>query len=126
MAYAFGKQEVSTRGLENDVDIITGGTQPADHVHEPVVSAMNERGIDVSDRTPREITFEETAECDYVITMGCAAEDVCPAGWGGDNREWNLADPDGKPPAEVAAIRDDIERRVTDLIDELVPEKTSD
>ncbi|MFD1589512.1 low molecular weight phosphatase family protein [Halorientalis brevis] len=119
MASAFGQREVAARDLEDNVEILTGGTRPADHVHDEVVQAMDDVGIDIADRTPREITFEETQASDYVITMGCSADDVCPAGWAGENRDWNLDDPDGKSPAEVAAIRDEIERRVSDLVDEL-------
>jgi len=51
--------------------------------------------------------------------MGCAAEDVCPAGWAGESRDWNLDDPDGKPPEAVRAIRDEVESRVAALFDEL-------
>jgi arsenate reductase len=80
---------------------------------------MHAVGIDISGRTPREIAFEETQGSDYVITMGCSADDVCPAGWAGENRDWNLDDPDGKSAAEVGRIRDEIERRVNDLFDEL-------
>jgi arsenate reductase len=58
-------------------------------------------GIDLSGRTPREITFEETQESDYVITMGCSADDVCPAGWAGESRDWNLNDPDEKLAADT-------------------------
>ena len=87
--------------------------------HEEVVDAMEEIKIDISGRTPREVTFDESTERDYVITMGCSADDVCPAGWAGENRDWDRDDPDGKSPEEVAAIRDDIEQRVNDLFDEL-------
>ena len=119
MAYAFGQAEVAARDLGDEVEITTGGTRPADHVHDEVVQAMDGVGIDIADRTPREITFEETQASDYVITMGCSADDVCPAGWAGENRDWDLDDPDGKSLDEVAAIRDEIERRVRDLFDDL-------
>ena len=119
MAYAFAQREVEQRGLEKEVDLITGGTLPADAVHEEVVQAMHAVGIDISDWTPREITFEETQASDYVITMGCSADDVCPAGWAGENRDWDLDDPDGKSAAEVGQIRDEIERRVNEFFDEI-------
>jgi arsenate reductase len=122
MAYAFAQQEVEQRGLEDALELITGGTRPADHVHAEVVRAMHAAGIDLSGRTPREITFEETQESDYVITMGCSADDVCPAGWAGENRDWDLDDPHGKSAAEVGRIRDEIERRVNDLFDEVEPQ----
>jgi len=119
MAYAFAKQELEARDLADEVDLLTGGTRPADHVHDGVVHAMADTNIDIADRTPREVTFEDLQGSDYVITMGCSASDVCPAGWAGENRDWDLEDPDGKSPAAVATIRDEIEHRVGSLFDEL-------
>jgi arsenate reductase len=119
MAYAFAERERAARGLDSEIDLVTGGTDPADHVHEEVVATMADAGFDIADRTPREVTFEEVRDADYVITMGCSAEDVCPAGWAGENRDWDLDDPDGRSPDDVARIRDDIRERVADLFDEL-------
>lgn len=119
LAYAFAQHELDKRGLEDEIELVTGGTRPADHVHPEVVDAMDAVGIDISDRSPREVTFEEVQNSDYVITMGCSADDVCPAGWAGENRDWNLDDPDGRDPEEVADIRDEIEKRVNVLFDEL-------
>ncbi|WP_232686555.1 low molecular weight phosphatase family protein [Halobacterium zhouii] len=122
MAHAFAERERAARGLEDSIDLVTGGTRPADHVHPEVVDAMSDAGVDVSERMPREVTFEEVRDADYVITMGCSAEDVCPAGWAGENRDWDLDDPDGRSPDEVARIRDDVEHQVSDLFDELEAE----
>ena len=119
MAHAFAQRERQARELEGDVSLVTGGTRPADRVHPEVVEAMADVGVDLSDSTPEGVTIEELRRSDLVVTMGCSADDVCPAGWGGENRDWDLDDPDGRPPAEVAAIRDEIERRVADLFDEL-------
>jgi arsenate reductase len=119
MADAFARREVEQRGLEDEIELITGGTCPADHVHDEVVRAMHAVGIDISKWKPREITFEETQESDYVVTMGCSADDVCPAGWAGENRDRDLDDPEGKSAAEVGRIRDEIERQVTELFEEL-------
>jgi arsenate reductase len=119
MAYAFARRELARRGLDDRLALLTGGTRPAEHVHSEVVDAMAAVGIDVSERTPREVTVDELRASDYVITMGCSAADVCPAGWGGESRDWDLDDPDGRSPAEVAAIRDEIEHRVAALFDEL-------
>jgi len=119
MAYAFARREREDRNLEDEIELITGGTRPADRVHENVVRTMRDVGIAIGDRTPREVTFEELQESDYVVTMGCAAEDVCPAGWAGENRDWGLEDPDGKPRSKVEEIREEIETRVSALFDEL-------
>ncbi|WP_135853391.1 arsenate reductase/protein-tyrosine-phosphatase family protein [Halorussus salinus] len=112
------EREASEEGAES-VEILTGGTDPADHVHDEVVEVMAERGFDLSERTPREITHDELQDCDYVITMGCSAKDVCPATWAGENRDWGLDDPDGEELDAVRAIRDEIEERVADLFAEL-------
>jgi arsenate reductase len=80
---------------------------------------MHEVGIDISDRSPREVTVEELQDSEYVITMGCSADDVCPAGWGGEGRDWGLNDPDGRSPDEVAEIRDEVKRRVGEFFNEL-------
>ncbi|MEF8838933.1 MAG: hypothetical protein V5A18_05450 [Haloarculaceae archaeon] len=95
MAHAFARREREQRGLADRVSLVAGGTRPAEHVHPDVVEAMADAGVDLSDRTPREITLEETRDCDYVVTMGCDAGDVCPAGWAGETRDWGLADPHG-------------------------------
>jgi arsenate reductase len=121
MAYAFARRERRARELGGAVDLVTGGTRPADHVHPGVVDAMAAVEIDVSGRSPREVTVEELQRSDYTITMGCSAAEVCPAGWSGESRDWALDDPDGRPPEEVAEIRDEIERRVEVLFDELQP-----
>jgi protein-tyrosine-phosphatase len=101
------------------VEVVTGGTDPAHAVHEVVVQAMTEVGVDLSDRTPRHLTPDELADCDIVITMGCSADDVCPATWRGDSRDWALDDPHGRSLAGVRSIRDEIEQRVDALFDEL-------
>ena len=118
MSTAFAEQERRQRGLEESVDIVTGGTDPADHVHEEVVTVMDEVGIDVSGRTPQEVSEETLEACDVVATMGCStleldAESV-------EVRDWALDDPDGQDLDAVRAIRDDIEGRVSDLFDEFV------
>lgn len=118
MAAAFAERERDRRDAEH-VEIITGGTDPADHVHDEVIEVMQEVGIDLSGRTPREVTSEVLQDCDYVITMGCSAEGVCLATWNGENRDWGLDDPDGRDLDVVRTIRDDIERRVAALFEEL-------
>lgn len=118
MAYAFAERERDARQLDDDISVVTGGTRPADKVHPGVIEAMQEVGIDLSERTPREVTVEELQRSDLVITMGCSADDVCPAGWGGETRDWNLDDPDGRTRQEVREIRDEIQQRVSELFEE--------
>jgi arsenate reductase len=117
MSAAFAERERERRGL--DVEILTGGTHPAERVHDGVVETMAERDIDLSERTPREITPEELRSCDYVATMGCSTLDVDEVRDDVDVRDWALADPDGKRPDRVREIRDEVERRVRGLFDEI-------
>ncbi|MDF9744234.1 low molecular weight phosphatase family protein [Natrinema salsiterrestre] len=117
MATAFAERERERRGFD-DVELLTGGTDPADRVHEDVIDAMADAGFDLSDRTPREIALEELRSCDYVATMGCSTLEVGEVGSDVDVRDWGLDDPDGRDPERVREIRDEIERRVIALFDE--------
>lgn len=119
MAAAFAARERARRGLEGAVDLRSGGTDPAAGVHGVAVEAMAEVGIDLSDARPREIARDELADADVVVTMGCSVDDVCPATWRGDARDWGLADPKGRSLAAVRPVRDEIETRVGALFDEL-------
>lgn len=118
MSTAFAERERARRGLEDRVEILTGGTHPTDEVHEEVVEVMDEAGFDLRDRSPREITIEELRSCDYVATMGCSTLDVGVVGEDVEVRGWALEDPDGKDFDRVREIRDEIEQRVTTLFDE--------
>ncbi|HEX7058300.1 MAG TPA: arsenate reductase ArsC [Solirubrobacterales bacterium] len=95
----------------------SAGTTPGDRVHPEVVEAMAELGIDLSTRVPHGLTREDAEWADVVVTMGCG--DECPYIPGKRYLDWDLPDPKGRPPAEVRATRDEIERRVTELVDEL-------
>ncbi|MFB6125395.1 MAG: arsenate reductase ArsC [Halanaeroarchaeum sp.] len=117
MAAAFARRAVGERAL--DVEVVSGGTDPGEHVHPVVVEAMAEVGIDLSSEKPRLITDDELFDSAYVVTMGCSADDVCPVHWVGDERDWDLEDPHGKPLPAVREIRDDIRARVEDLLNEI-------
>lgn len=122
MTTAFAEQERVKHGLKDSVEILTGGTHPAEHVHGEVIEAMREEGVDLSERTPQAITTEELEACDYVATMGCSTLDVSEAESNVDIRDWALDDPDGKDLDTVRAIRDDIRKRVAALFDEIADE----
>ncbi len=119
MATAFAEQERTDRGLEETVEILTGGTRPADKVHDIVVEVMRERGFDLSDRTPKMVTTEELATCDVIATMGCSTLDLGEEGDTVDIRDWALDDPDGVEKAEAARIRDEIAANVSAFFDEI-------
>jgi protein-tyrosine-phosphatase len=125
IATAFAERERDRRGLVDAVDILTGGTHPAEHVHDVVVEVMREVGVDRSERTPREISTEELQSCDYVATMGCSTLDLEAVGASADVRDWALDDPEGKDLDRVRDIRDEIRDRVSSLFDEIEQEVTT-
>ena len=118
-----GRSQMAAALLEriagDSVRVLSAGTRPADDVHPNVVAAMREAGIDLSGARPRRLEDGAVREADVVVTMGCG--DECPFYPGKRYEDWDLPDPAGRPVEEVRAIRDEIERRVGDLLASLSP-----
>jgi len=93
---------------------LSAGTQPAERVHPEVVAVMREAGIDLTEARPARLTDQLAAGARLLVTMGCG--ESCPVVPGLRRQDWNLPDPKGQPIEHVRAIRDDIRRRVEDLI----------
>jgi arsenate reductase len=91
----------------------SAGSQPAEELHEAVVEALEEVGIDVSGRVPRPLTDADVEWADLVVTMGCG--DACPVLPGTEYVDWNLPDPVGLCLEEVRELRSVIESRVAAL-----------
>jgi protein-tyrosine-phosphatase len=100
------------------VTVLSAGSQPADRLNPVAVQAMAEDGIDITSATPTILTADAVQESDVVITMGCG--DTCPIFPGKRYEDWALDDPAGQGIEAVRPIRDDIKRRITDLLSELV------
>ncbi|MFL6100473.1 MAG: GNAT family N-acetyltransferase [Actinomycetales bacterium] len=100
------------------VDVRSAGSEPAASVHPAVVGVMREVGIDVATAAPRLLTPDDVRRADVVVTMGC--DDTCPVFPGIRYQDWDLADPAGRSEAEVRPIRDEIRRRVEQLLADLV------
>jgi arsenate reductase (thioredoxin) len=106
------------RHLAGDgADVLSGGSEPADLLNQAAVAAMAEKGVDISAEIPQPWTDEIVRAADVVVTMGCG--DACPVYPGKRYVDWEVEDPAGKPVEEVRPIRDDLERRVRDLMAEL-------
>ena len=99
------------------VEVRSAGSIPGDQVNPAAVEAMNEVGVDISGAKPRVLTTEAVQASDFVITMGCG--DACPIFPGKRYEDWDLEDPAGLGVEAVRSIRDEIERRVRGLLDEL-------
>src|SRR4051794_3003188 len=98
----------------------SAGTAPANAINPTVVAAMAEIGIDLNanNAIPKLLTDEAVVASDVVITMGCG--DECPFYPGKRYEDWQLDDPAGQPLDVVRTIRDEIDRRVKLLADDLL------
>jgi arsenate reductase (thioredoxin) len=116
-----GRSQMSQALFERAADgrhtAASAGTQPGERVHPQVVDAMRELDIDLADRTPQALTHELAEQANVIVTMGCG--DECPYIPGKRYIDWDLQDPAGLPLDDVRAIRDDIARRVNELVLEL-------
>ena len=99
------------------VRVRTAGSAPADEINPVAVEAMAEVGVDLGAELPKLLTTDAVREADAVITMGCG--DACPVFPGKRYEDWDLKDPAGKDLVAVRQIRDEIERRVRALAEEL-------
>jgi arsenate reductase (thioredoxin) len=102
------------------VRVRSAGTEPAEEINPSVVAAVAEVGIDLlaAGATPKSLTEAAVQQSDVVVTMGCG--DACPFFPGVRYLDWQLDDPAGKPIEEIRPIRDEIERLVLGLLDELI------
>jgi arsenate reductase (thioredoxin) len=110
-----------TKRAGDRIVVRSAGTAPADTINPAVVEAMNELGIDLAatGATPKKLTDAAVQASDVVITMGCG--DECPFYPGKRYLDWALADPAGRGLDAVRPIRDEIDRRVQQLLAELLP-----
>jgi arsenate reductase (thioredoxin) len=106
-----------TRAAGGRHEAQSAGTTPGQAVHPQVVDAMRELGIDLSDRVPRKLEREQAEWADVVVTMGCG--DECPYIPGRRYLDWDLQDPKGQPIEAVRRTRNEIQRRVEQLLSEL-------
>lgn len=105
------------------VDAFSAGSEPAESVNPAAVAVMAEQAIDIGAERPRLWTDETLVSADVIVTMGCG--DSCPVLPGKRYLDWEVEDPSGQPIEKVRAIRDEIERRVSGLLKELLPRRVS-
>ncbi|HEY9486342.1 MAG TPA: arsenate reductase ArsC, partial [Nitrososphaeraceae archaeon] len=97
----------------------SAGTKPVSQLDPIVVEAMKEVGIDISKQKSKELTDEMIRDSDNVVNMGCMNKNFCPTIWLPKVIEWNLEDPKGKSIEKVREIRDEIEKRVKEVVAEI-------
>ena len=105
------------------IHVRTAGSAPSEEIDPLVVEAMTEVGVDMSEEFPKPLTDEVVRAADVVITMGCG--DACPIYPGKTYEDWELDDPAGLALDAIRSIRDEIDRRVRNLLGELLPDDTA-
>jgi arsenate reductase len=118
MAQAFFEKHAPS-----DLRAESAGQEPAEAIWPEVVEVMGEVGIDISSRRPKKIDLEMQLHADVAVTLNCQAS--CPY-VPGMVEDWEIDDPAGRPLDEVRKIRDEIERRVRDLIENRADEIRTD
>jgi protein-tyrosine-phosphatase len=113
-----GRSQMSQALFEREANgrhtSLSAGTAPGERVHPEVVAVMRELGFDLADRKPRLLTRQLAEQADVIVTMGCG--DECPYIPGKQYIDWDLPDPRGQPLEQVRATRDEIARRVVQLV----------
>lgn len=116
-----GRSQMAAALLDHEaagrVRVTSAGSQPARELNPAVVAAMAELGLDLSRAFPKRLTTDQVQAADVVITMGCG--DACPVYPGKRYLDWDLPDPAGLSLGQVRPIRDEIARRVRELVTEL-------
>ncbi|MFW2340188.1 MAG: arsenate reductase ArsC [Acidimicrobiia bacterium] len=118
MAAAFLRHYAGER-----VVVRSAGSMPASEVNPGVVASMRELGVELIDAVPKKLSDEVVQASDVVITMGCG--DACPIYPGKRYLDWELDDPAGKSVEDIRPIRDEVSRRVQDLVRDLLDEANS-
>jgi arsenate reductase len=116
-------QALFEKHAPDDVRAESAGAEPIERVHPVVVEAMREVGIDLSDRRPKKLTLEMQLHADWAITLACGAR--CPY-VPSVVEDWDVSDPAGRPIEEVRLIRDEIELRVMDLLENRIEQIRED
>ena len=113
MAAALMKRRAGHR-----IDVRSAGSAPGETLNPAVVAVLAEWDIDISDEKPKKLTDGMAKTADVIVTMGCG--DSCPVYPGKRYIDWQLPDPAGRPIEEVRPIRDEIDQRVNELVEDLL------
>jgi len=113
----------------SQIEVLSAGIQA--HGKNPLaIRVMREAGVDISGQESTRLTDELLASTDYLVTVCGHADENCPVLPAGIRKEhWPLNDPAKATGLEADVMtvfrssRDDIRRRVKDLIERLSGER---
>ena len=94
----------------------SAGIKLAPNVNHIAVTVMKEKDIDISSSKPKLLTVEMVNNSDLIVTMGCGVSNICPGPFFKDTIDWALEDPKGQAIEKVRQLRNEIERKVKQLI----------
>ncbi len=122
-----GRSQIAERFFKKyapkEFKVQSAGTKSVSQINPIAVQAMKELGIGISTQKSKVITDEMIRISDYIVNMGCMDKSFCPTLFLPKLIEWNLPDPKGKLIEEVRTIRDEIEKRVKELVAEITTTK---
>ncbi len=97
-------------------ETISAGTVPTSQINPDAVEVMKEAGIDISKQKPKDLTEDMMRNATTIINMGCMDDKFCPALFIPKVIDWGIEDPKDKPIEKVREIRDEIEKRVLEIV----------
>ena len=114
MAEAFFRKHAPAK-----FNVISAGTTPSSQLNPTVVQVMKEVGIDMMQQSPKTLSNEMIEKSSKTVNMGCMDRESCPALFVKDVLDWNISDPKGKSIDDVREIRDQILKKVLQLIESI-------
>jgi len=102
---------------QGKIEVYSAGSNPSGKVEKMAIQVMKEKDIDISGQKSKGFGDLKEKDFDYVITMGCG--DVCPFVPAMQRVEWNISDPKGKSIEVFREVRDVIERKVREFVNNL-------
>lgn len=105
---------------------ISAGTVPKSQINPLAAEVMGEIGIDIGSQKPKELNEEMIKNAGKIINMGCMDKNFCPTLFVPKVRDWGIEDPKGKPIEKVREIRDEIEKKIKEMVEEIGKENAND
>ena len=102
---------------QKNYETVSAGTVPTSQINPIAVEVMKEVGIDISSQKPKDLTDDMMRDATTIVNMGCMDGKYCPALFLPKVIDWGIEDPKDKPIEKVREIRDEIERRVLEIIE---------